>query len=217
MDLAGLRAELAGLGAPESALTVPAVPEARQYPGVKNRAMSLREEAMADPDKFIDEHTPAEVGIAFGLEPSRYPVSDPDRIQNAAVRLTVDLTHQRLKVQAPPPGREFKISSGLSPGHTTPGSGKCYAPDALEAMHYSSLYNNAPMPNTIFFNGNIAIHATGAKAEALLGQPASHGCVRLSRTDAKTVYDLVRANGKANAVVCVEGVTPKKPAKQRFP
>jgi len=213
MDTGGLRAELSGLGMTGSALSVPAVPEvaARHDPGAEDRVLSLREEAMADPDKFIDERTPEEVEAAFGLKLSRYQIMDPGRLQSAAVRLTVDLTSQRLRVQSPELTGEFKISSGLLPGHGTPGSGKCFAPDAMEPMHHSSLYNNAPMANTIFFNGNIAIHATGA--EAMLGRPASHGCVRLSKADSKTVYDLVRANGKNNAVICVEGVTPGKPAK----
>ena len=212
MDTGDLRAELSGLGVSGSALIIPAVPEvaAQHSPGAEDRALNLREEAMADPDKFIDEHTPEEVEAAFGLKLSRYLV-DPGKLQSAAVRITVDLTNQRLRVQSPELTGEFKISSGLLPGHGTPGSGKCFAPDAMEPMHHSSLYNNAPMPNTIFFNGNIAIHATGA--EALLGRPASHGCIRLSKADSKTVYDLVRANGKNNAVICVEGVTPGKPAK----
>jgi len=213
MDTGDLRAELSGLGVSGSALIIPAVPEAaaRRDPGVKDRGLSLREEAMADPDRFIDEHTPEEVEEAFGLRFFRYLITDPGRIQNAAVHITVDLTSQRLRVRSAELTGEFKISSGLLPGHGTPGSGKCFAPDAMEPMHYSSLYNNAPMANTIFFNGNIAVHATGA--EALLGRPASHGCIRLSKADSKTVYDLVRANGKNNAVICVEGITPGKPAK----
>jgi hypothetical protein len=102
--------------------------------------------------------------------------------------------------------KEFMISSGLPPAHPTPGSGRCFGPDTLEPMHYSSLYGNAPMPNTVFFNGNIAMH--GTEAEALLGRPASHGCVRLSRADSKTVYDFVKAAGKSNTVVCVQGSAP---------
>lgn len=167
---------------------------------------ALRGEALADPARFIDEHTPAEVGFAFGLDASRARIIDPARIENSAVRITVDLTAQRAHVRAPGVDRTFKISSGLPP-HGTPGSGRCYAPDFLEEMHYSSLYNMAPMPHSIFFNGNIAMHATGA--EQLLGRPASHGCIRLSKADAGTVYDIVKANGKANTAICVTGATPK--------
>lgn len=178
---------------------VPAVPEDQTLAG-------LQAEALADPARFIDEHTPDEVALAFGLRPSRFVVTDKNRIENALVKITVYLDKQRVNVQAKDFDDTFKISSGLLPKNATPGSGKCFAPDFIEEMHYSSLYNKAPMPHSVFFNGNIAMH--GTNAEHLLGQPASHGCIRLSKVDAKTVYTLVKANGKANAIICVKGVTP---------
>ncbi len=177
-------------------------------PAADRRTLILHAEAAADPDKFIDEHTPEEVSMVFGLFPSRYMIKDPAAAENAAVELTVDLTRQRLIVKSPTLNAEFKISSGVQ-GHRTSGSGKCFAPDTLEAMHYSSLYNNAPMPHSVFFNGNIAVHATSAANEALLGRPASHGCVRLSRADATTVFNLVRENGKNNTAICVQGAPPR--------
>ncbi|HNW43921.1 MAG TPA: L,D-transpeptidase family protein [Elusimicrobiales bacterium] len=210
LDPADLQKELAGLGSPD-AVAAPAenfpVPVPNKSPGTDELTRRLRAEAAADPAKFIDEHTPYEVGLAFDLPVSRYVLTDQDRIQNAAVRITVDLSRQRLVLVSSDTAKEFKISSGLAPEHGTPGSGKCYAPDFIEAMHYSSLYNKAPMPNSVFFNGNIAIH--GTNAEAMLGRPASHGCIRLSKADSKTVYDLVLAKGKRNTSICVKGVTPK--------
>ncbi len=200
-DLAKYTGELAALGVDAAALPQTSVPEVRAYPG-----MDLAAEAAADPDKFIDEHSPEEVAQAFGFRQTRFMVADKARIDGAAVRLTVDLSRQRLMVNADGKTNEYKISSGLMPDHGTPGAGKCFAPDFLEEMHYSSLYNKAPMPNSIFFNGNIALH--GTEAEWKLGQPASHGCVRLSKADAKTVYGVVRAAGKANTIICVTGVTP---------
>ena len=210
LDLANYRKELSGLG-----LSVP-VPAQETFPaavvspyaGGYGLAPGPISETQSDPDKFIDEHSPEEVGAAYGLSVSRFLITDPDRIREAALRLTVDLARQRLVVRSSATTAEFKISSGLLPEHATPGSGNCYAPDFLETMHHSSLYNNAPMPNAVFFNGNIAIH--GTNAEALLGRPASHGCVRLSKADSKTVFGLVRASGKANTVICVKGVTPGK-------
>jgi lipoprotein-anchoring transpeptidase ErfK/SrfK len=167
---------------------------------------ALRAEAAADPVKFLDEHTPAEIGLAYGLPPaSRFRI-DNEEAEKASVRLIVNLTDQRLLVVSPELKGVFKISSGLGPDNLTPGSGRCYAPDFIEEMHYSSLYNKAPMPNSIFFNGNIAMH--GTNAEHLLGQPASHGCIRLYKADAKKVYDLVKLHGKANTSVCVTGKTP---------
>lgn len=170
------------------------------------RIEALRAEAAADPDAFIDGHPPAEVGLVFGLpDGSRYVISN-DKAQLAAVRVKVNLGTQRLSVEGPGVSKVFRISSGLAPKNGTPGSGKCFAPDFIETMHYSSLYNKAPMPNSVFFNGNIAIH--GTEAEHLLGKPASHGCIRLSKADAKTLFEAVKANGKAKTSICVEGKTP---------
>jgi hypothetical protein len=215
-DLPGLEqgaapARLPGAGLPSAAApSVPGTPDAL----LADRLELLRAEALADPDKFVDEHTPAEVGMVFGLPASEGDASggrfmiDNEAAKKAAVRFTVSLSSQTLTVEAADFNAVFKISSGLAPEHGTPGSGRCFSPDFMEEMHYSSLYNKAPMPNSIFFNGNIAMHATGA--EALLGQPASHGCIRLSKVNAKTVYDLVKAHGKANASICVTGKTPVK-------
>ncbi|MEI7527867.1 MAG: L,D-transpeptidase [Elusimicrobiota bacterium] len=165
----------------------------------------LRAEAAADPDRFIDERTPEEVSLAFGLVPSRVRISN-EIAALAAVRITVDLTAQRVTIASPELKAAYKISSGKA-GHRTPGSGQCFKPDFMESMHHSSLYNNAPMPNAVFFNGNIAIHAT--ESENLLGQPASHGCVRTSRADSRKIFDAVLAHGRANTSVCVVGAPPK--------
>ncbi len=167
---------------------------------------ALRAEAAADPAGFIDEHSPEEVGLVFGLPGDSRYVIDSAKAKLALVRVRIDLGAQRLSVEAPKFSKVFKISSGLAPKYATPGSGKCFAPDFIQAMHYSTLYNNAPMPNSVFFNGNIAMH--GTEAEHLLGKPASHGCIRLSKADSRTLYDVIKANGKANTSVCVEGKTP---------
>ena len=213
-DLPGLHM-VPGLGG----LPAVSLPRAEGYDAAAVKKLeALRAEAAADPDKFVDEHTPEEVGMvyglpandeaaAYGLDGSRYMISNALAL-GATVQIRVNLGTQRLTVAGPSVGKVFKISSGLAPGHKTPGSGKCFAPDFMETMHYSSLYNKAPMPNSIFFNGNIAMHAT--EAEHLLGKPASHGCIRMSKADAKTLFDIVKANGKANTSICVEGVTPVK-------
>ena len=49
---------------------------------------------------------------------------------------------------------------------------------ALYAMVHSAKYGNAPMPHSIFFYGQYAIHGTTAVGN--LGSPASHGCIRIS-------------------------------------
>ena len=71
----------------------------------------------------------------------------------------------------------------------------------LSKHHRSSLYNNAPMPYSIFYNGNFAIHGTNQLSK--LGSPASAGCVRLHPKNAKILFDLVRAAGKSEFRVLI--------------
>ena len=71
----------------------------------------------------------------------------------------------------------------------------------LSRHHKSSLYNNAPMPYSIFFNGNYAIHGTNQISR--LGRPASAGCIRLHPDHARILYDMTRQVGRANMQVVV--------------
>lgn len=72
----------------------------------------------------------------------------------------------------------------------------------LERMWYSTIYDNAPMPHSIFFYGGYAIHGTTEIAN--LGQPASHGCVRLNPDNARILFNLVLDHGR-NATQIVIG------------
>jgi len=90
--------------------------------------------------------------------------------------------------------------STARPGKVTP-NGK-FTPYWLNANHRSSLYNGAPMPHSIFFTGNIAVHGTD-KIEAL-GTPASAGCVRLHPDHAHVLYDLVQRVGMDQTRIVVE-------------
>ena len=69
----------------------------------------------------------------------------------------------------------------------------------LSKNHKSSLYNNAPMPYSIFFNGHYAIHGTYDVDK--LGLPASAGCVRLHPDNAEILFAMVQDVGKANFAV----------------
>jgi len=73
-------------------------------------------------------------------------------------------------------------------GHYTPTG--TFHPYSMQLIHYSRKYDNAPMPYSIFFNGDYAIHGTSSVAN--LGRPASHGCVRLATNNAKTLYNLIK-------------------------
>jgi lipoprotein-anchoring transpeptidase ErfK/SrfK len=74
----------------------------------------------------------------------------------------------------------------------------------MEADHYSKEFDDAPMPHSIFFTKiGHAIHGTDAAGR--LGNPASHGCVRLSRANAATLYALVEEQGVLNTTVTLTG------------
>lgn len=92
----------------------------------------------------------------------------------------------------------WPVSTAKSPKITPKGS---WTPQFLSRNHRSSLYGNAPMPWSIFYSGNYAIHGTNATSR--LGRPASHGCVRLHPENAKILFNMVKAEGKANTRVTV--------------
>jgi hypothetical protein len=74
----------------------------------------------------------------------------------------------------------------------------------MEAEHYSKEFDDAPMPHSIFFTKvGHAIH--GTESEGRLGSPASHGCVRLSKANATTLYALVEEQGVLNTTVTLTG------------
>jgi lipoprotein-anchoring transpeptidase ErfK/SrfK len=68
-------------------------------------------------------------------------------------------------------------------------------------MHYSSKYENSPMPYSVFFRGGYAIHGTGYVKS--LGRPVSHGCVRLHPRNAAMLYRLVRSYGMSNTRIVI--------------
>jgi lipoprotein-anchoring transpeptidase ErfK/SrfK len=74
----------------------------------------------------------------------------------------------------------------------------------MEEDHYSKEFDDAPMPHSIFFTKQgHAIHGTDSVSR--LGSPASHGCVRLSRANAQTLWDIVKAEGVLNTTVTLTG------------
>ena len=95
----------------------------------------------------------------------------------------------------------WPVSTGI-PSHETPnGSFRTFR---MEEDHYSKEFDDAPMPHSIFFTKiGHAIHGTDSVNR--LGTPASHGCVRLSRENASTLYALVEEQGVLNATVTLTG------------
>lgn len=114
----------------------------------------------------------------------------------AEVFITIDKSTQRMYVETPSDSFVWKISTARK-GYRTP-TGQ-FKPYLLKTMHYSSKYNNAPMPHSIFFLGGYAIHATDAVNK--LGSPASHGCIRLSPQNARWLYRIVSEHGKEDTYI----------------
>jgi lipoprotein-anchoring transpeptidase ErfK/SrfK len=92
----------------------------------------------------------------------------------------------------------WKVSTARHGYYTPRGS---FNPYRLERMHYSTLYENSPMPHSVFFRGNFAIHGTHYVKS--LGRPASHGCVRLAPANAATLFGLIRAHGIRNTHIVI--------------
>lgn len=72
----------------------------------------------------------------------------------------------------------------------------------LSKNHKSSLYNNAPMPYSIFYSGNFAIHGTNQTSR--LGRPASAGCIRLHTSNARKLFAMTQQVGTRNLKVIVQ-------------
>lgn len=83
-------------------------------------------------------------------------------------------------------------TSTAKPGKITPRG--YFRPQSFSSDHKSSIYNNAPMPWAVFFNGAIASHGTTANSQ--LGSIASAGCARLETQRAKDLFQLIGIAGK---------------------
>ncbi|MGH3825360.1 MAG: L,D-transpeptidase [Pseudonocardiaceae bacterium] len=110
----------------------------------------------------------------------------------AAARACVDLSAQQAWLT-----RDGDVIYGPVPVAT----GKAGAPTDRgifrvfwkDRHHRSSLFDNAPMPYSVFYNGDEAFH------EGKLTN-RSHGCVRLIRRDAQTFYNTLHSGDVVQVV-----------------
>src|SRR3569833_4117688 len=120
----------------------------------------------------------------------------------AKISITVDKSEQMMTVAVDGVERyNWPVSTG-NPSHETPnGSFRTFC---MEEDHYSKEFDDAPMPHSIFFTKvGHAIHGTDSVGR--LGTPASHGCERLSRQNATTLYALVQQQGVLTTTVTLTG------------
>src|SRR5262245_56384595 len=97
----------------------------------------------------------------------------------------------------------WRVSTGATHFSTPDGS---YTPFRMELMHYSREWDNAGMPHAIFFTQRG--HSIHGSDHPGLGTNVSHGCVRLTLSNAATLYQLVRSKGIAKTKVVVSGRDP---------
>lgn len=115
----------------------------------------------------------------------------------AIVDVGIDLSQQQMSVSVRGgPTYLWRVSTAR-PGYRTPTG--IFHPIRLERTWYSTIYDNAPMPYSIFFYGGYAIHGTNEIRR--LGRPVSHGCVRLNPANARTLFNLVVRYGSGNTSI----------------
>jgi hypothetical protein len=99
----------------------------------------------------------------------------------------------------------WPVSTGIADYDTPDGEFQAFR---MERDHFSREWDDAPMPYSIFFTQEgHAIH--GSYDVKHLGRPASHGCVRLAKENAATLFDLVKKQGLKVTRVVLTGEIPK--------
>jgi hypothetical protein len=123
----------------------------------------------------------------------------PRAAHAAQLGILIDLSEQTMTVKVDGRSTYRWLVSTARRGYRTP-IGR-FHPIRLERVWYSSKYDSAPMPYSIFFYGGYAIHGTWEIRR--LGRPVSHGCVRLHPDNARILFGLVRSYGRRSTVITI--------------
>jgi lipoprotein-anchoring transpeptidase ErfK/SrfK len=116
----------------------------------------------------------------------------------AEVVVRVDKSSQRMSVIV---DGEHRYTWAVSTGVAGTPSGT-FRPQSLKRHHRSTIYNGAPMPYSIFYDGNFAIHGTTHVGR--LGARASKGCIRLHPANAAVLFSLVQQQGAGATRIVVQ-------------
>lgn len=130
---------------------------------------------------------------------------------------------QRMFVMAKQPNQSFNmlhtwlVSTGKEEELVSPSGRKLgtHTPDGMFKLDRGRFYEDytsrqwkSPMPNAMFFDWQIegrpsglAIHGSDDNGAKELGNRASHGCIRLSAANARTLFELIQANYKGRVPV----------------
>ena len=116
----------------------------------------------------------------------------------ADIVVKVDKSSQRMSVIVNGESRyTWPVSTGI---YGTPNG--TFRPQSLARYHRSTIYNNAPMPYSIFYDGNFAIHGTTHISQ--LGGRASKGCIRLHPSNAAILFSLVQKEGFGSTRISIQ-------------
>ena len=209
--------EARALASPASAETSPKPPNAQtegNLPAAGSKPGEVAEqpestEAAKQPNPSEAASQPKSDGPAAqtGSTPeAAKSAGSPEPAQSGSqILINVDKSRQQMTVLVD--GIEkysWPVSTGKY-GYSTPSG--TFTPTSMNEVWYSKQWDNAPMPHSIFFlKDGHAIH--GSHEVKNLGQPVSHGCVRISPDNAAILYDLVKTNGIENTKVVLAGITP---------
>jgi hypothetical protein len=148
----------------------------------------------------VDLRSGSVVQTVTKLRPGQY-VWAPEIAPSGPMLLVVNLTTQRAVLfRNGVPIGATTISTGR-PGYRTPTGAFAILQKHVE--HYSSKYDNAPMP----YMQRLTWYGVALHAGQLPGYPASHGCVRLPAGFAKLLYAITRLG--MTVVVTDRPVTPR--------
>lgn len=146
---------------------------------------------------------PATATASFTVSP---PVANPNQAGAAAVQASnpcpatadacVDLSNEQAWLQSGGTVTygPVSITSGASGSRTRTGTFSVFWKDK---DHKSSLFNNAPMPNSVFFDGDIAFHQGSLSRQ-------SNGCIHLSWDASATFFNSL----SVGSTVAVFGAPP---------
>ena len=205
-------AEPSSAGTPPQAESTP-----ETAPAGPNAPTGESTSQQADPNAPTGESTSqqadpnAPTGESQSANPDANAAPEPPK---STVLINIDKASQEMTVFVD--GVElytWPVSTGRR-GYSTPSG--TYTTTSMNEIWYSKQWDNAPMYHAIFFTKKgHAIH--GTLEEKNLGKAASHGCVRISRENAKSLYKLVGATGLDNVQVVLSGETPGGEAKVASP
>jgi lipoprotein-anchoring transpeptidase ErfK/SrfK len=130
---------------------------------------------------------------AAALRPGQF-AWHPERVATGPVEVVVSLAQQKAYVYRSAKLIAVTTVSTGRPGHRTPtGSFRILE---KHRVHFSSLYNDAPMPNMQRLTmGGIALHAG-----ELPGYAASHGCVRLPMEFSRLLFGVTSVGQRVHII-----------------